>query len=168
MLPLLASPLLQKRLLAAWKAARKRGKNEPEWRAKKRRPPERSCLPTAATLLSAMNGDFGTSPPKKGDHQTSSRRAYPHSAMRGCDARHNPIESLLSVGEQKGADLPSCIRRKNPRVLLGDRTHARRSPLPAAQHWPSSIARTTPVAVPRASCLAVTRPGVCRSAGVGV
>jgi hypothetical protein len=52
--------------------------------------------------------------------------------MRGCDARHNPIGSLLSVGEQKGGGLPSCIRRKNPRVLLGDHTHALHAPLPAA------------------------------------
>jgi hypothetical protein len=38
--------------------------------------------------------------------------------MRACDARHNPNRFM---------------RRKNPRVLLGDRTHARRSlmsPLP--------------------------------------
>jgi hypothetical protein len=34
-------------LLAAWKAARKRGEDEPEWRAKKKRQsPERSRLPT--------------------------------------------------------------------------------------------------------------------------
>jgi hypothetical protein len=54
--------LLKKKLLAAWKAARKR-EDELEWRAKKgRQSPGRSCLPTAATLPSAMNGDFGTSP----------------------------------------------------------------------------------------------------------
>src|ERR1700676_5072799 len=65
MLRLLASRLLKKKLLAAWKAARKR--EDCEWRAQKRRQsPERSCLPTAATLPSAMNGDFGTSPPNGG------------------------------------------------------------------------------------------------------
>jgi hypothetical protein len=31
----------------------------------KKQSPEKSCLPTAATLPSAMNGNFGTSPLKK-------------------------------------------------------------------------------------------------------
>src|SRR6266404_7885392 len=65
MLRLLASRLLKKRLLAAWKAARKGGKMNVESQ-KRRQSPKRSCLPTAATLPSAMNGDFGTSPPNGG------------------------------------------------------------------------------------------------------
>src|SRR3984893_15416711 len=78
MLRLLASRLLKKKLLAAWKAARKR-EDEREWRAKKRRrSPGRSCLPTAATLPSAMNGDFGTSPPYKEGNPQTSRQLISH------------------------------------------------------------------------------------------
>jgi hypothetical protein len=35
---------------------------------KKEESPEKSCLPTAATLPSAMNGNFGTFPLEKGRH----------------------------------------------------------------------------------------------------
>src|ERR1700676_2304819 len=77
MLRLLASRLLKKKLLAAWKAARKR--EDCEWRAKKRRQsPERSCLPTTATLPSAMNGDFGTSPPNGWRRSDESAQVISH------------------------------------------------------------------------------------------
>src|SRR6516225_10790465 len=59
---LLAYHLLRKKLVAAWKAARKRGKTkkmnlggEPK---KRRQSPERTCPPTAATRPSAMKQGF--------------------------------------------------------------------------------------------------------------
>ncbi len=39
---------------------------------------ERSCLPTAATLPSAMNGDFGTSPPNGGRPSDESAQLISH------------------------------------------------------------------------------------------
>jgi hypothetical protein len=85
---LLASRLLKKKLLAAWKAARKR-EDELEWRAKKRRQsPERSCLPTAITLPSAMNGDFGTSPPSGRPKDESAAYLSPTGVAKSKDCWH--------------------------------------------------------------------------------
>jgi len=59
-------PVAQKEIAGRLESGTQTGeheKDESKWRAKKRRQsPERSCLPTAATLPSALNGDFGTSP----------------------------------------------------------------------------------------------------------
>ncbi len=45
---------------------------------KRRQSPKISCLPTTATLPSAMNGDFGTSPPNGGRPSDESRQLISH------------------------------------------------------------------------------------------
>src|SRR6266851_2590116 len=74
----MATGLLKKRLLAAWKAARKGGKMNVSGEPKETAVSERSCLPTAATLPSAMNGDFGTSPHNGGRPSDESAQLISH------------------------------------------------------------------------------------------
>src|ERR1700730_505835 len=76
MLRLLASRLLKKRLLAAWEAARKGGKmnvsGEPKETAVSRE------ITADGSNPSAMNGDFGTSPPYKEGNPQTSRQLISH------------------------------------------------------------------------------------------
>src|SRR6266480_962991 len=132
MLRLLASRLLKKRLLAAWKAARKMGKVNLRRAKKRRQSPERSCLPTAATLPS---GDFGTSPPKTRPRPNRGRpsdesTAYlsPTGVAKSKDRCHlsNAASCIASVHDVSGrsARLPTAARQR----LRGDHAQTRRRP----------------------------------------
>jgi hypothetical protein len=55
-----SEPWLFKKIAGRWEAARTLWNLNDN--GDQKQSPEKSCLPTAATLPSAMNGNFGTSP----------------------------------------------------------------------------------------------------------
>ena len=116
---LLASRLLKKGTQTA--------EDEPEWRAKKRwQSPERSCLPTAATLPSAMNGDFGTSRLEEGDPQTSRQLISHRRAWQRVRIFSNAAAPLLRSTMFLVGPLDSQLRLDHAPQLADEMGHLRR------------------------------------------